>query len=51
MAHTGYEDGYRNARYVHLDGEVEQAKARVTDLEAQRDRYAPPKKSAKKSDD
>jgi hypothetical protein len=51
MAGTGYDDDYRNARYVHLDGEVEQAKARVTELEAQRDRYAAPKKTAKKSDD
>lgn len=51
MASTEYDEAYRNARFVHLDGEVEQAKARVTELEAQRDRYAPPKKAAKKSDD
>lgn len=51
MASTGYDEEYRNARYTHLDGEVEQAKARVTELEAQRDRYAAPKKTAKKTTD
>ncbi len=51
MAGTGYDEEYRNARYTHLDGEVEQAKARVTELEAQRDRYAAPKKSTSKKSD
>lgn len=51
MATTDYDEAYRNARYVHLDGEVEQAKARVAELEAQRDRYAARKKTTSKSGD
>lgn len=49
MAHIGYDEAYRAARFKSLDELAQQKKDELAAVEAERDKYAPAKKTSSKS--